>query len=295
MKKNKTILFLFFLYYFVASVGYHFATYHSYPTYYTPFSGYSPISSFGLGLALGSTLGHHDHYYHDHYRPTTTHHHYYHQYDNNNGNNGGGNGGGSSSSGGGSNVNNFNNNNNAANGNNPNSNINNSGPNGNFNSVNANNLNNNPNQNMQANQNGTFQQSAFEQSPMVYSISGQSKSDDADSTEIVFTNPYLMVGIENMLLYGEFQDGQHIFIVIEQDSDGLEPYAWNQWNPIVDTNSTSLNNETTTSIATGQPTTAANDSHDTKLETIKIDMESTPTIQSTDTNSTTSVPLAPLP
>lgn len=265
----------------LASVGYHFATYHSYPTYYTPFPGYSPVSSFGLGLALGSSLGHH-HHYHDYYdRPSTSYHYHSTTYNNNNG-------GGStvSSGGGGTNPNannngNTGNNGNTANGNIPNSNIYNSAPNGNFNSRNANNLNNNPNQN------GTFNEPTFGQStaPLVYSISGKSKSDDADSTEIIFTNPYLIVGVENMLLYAEFQDEQDIFIFMEQDSDGLEPYPWNRWYPtLVEQNATSSTNETT-QIPNAEQTTIA----------IDITTEINTTTQQTMADSTTKVPLAPLP
>lgn len=257
-----------------------------------------------MGLALGSSLGHH-HHYNDYYdRPSSYHYHDHHYSNNNNNNNN--NGGSGGSGGGGVNPNNLNNNNNngngynnAANGNNPNSNINNSGPNGNFNSINANNLNNNPNQNMQANQNGTFQEPTFGQSmaPLVYSIPGQTKNDDADSTEIVFTNPYLIVGVENMLLYGEFQDDQDILIVIEQQSDGLEPYPWDRLYSSIESNTTSSNVKRD-AFPVAEQTTIANHSQDIKIETntttIKIDMEPTSTIQSINTNGTTSVPLAPL-
>lgn len=141
---------------------------------------------------------------------------------------------------------------------------------------------------MQSNQNGTFNEPTFGQStaPLVYSISGQSKSDDADSTEIIFSNPYLIVGVENMLLYAEFQDEQDIFILMEQDSDGLEPYPWDRWYPtLVEQNATSSTNETTTQIPNDEQTAIA----------IGITTEVNTTTPPTNADSTTKVPLAPLP
>lgn len=83
-----------------------------------------------------------------------------------------------------------------------------------------------------------------------------------------FTNPYLIVGVENLLLYGEMHDDKDIKIIIQQDSDGLEPYPWNQPAPNGPVNGTA-------------PTQ---------------DQSSNNTISTTTIKSPTSgVPLAPLP
>lgn len=180
------------------------------------------MSSFGLGLALGSSFGHH----HDHYnygRPSTI--------TTINNNNYGSNGNGYENSDGrsGNSNGNYNNNNNGYNNRNDNGNTNNPPNNNNFgNNLNNNNPNNagvGPYQN-EPNNNNT--NSYVLPQPLVLSIAGESPTNETDSTEIIFTNPYLIVGVENLLLYGELHDEDNIKIIIQQDSDGLEPLPLNQ-------------------------------------------------------------------
>lgn len=85
-----------------------------------------------------------------------------------------------------------------------------------FSNANANNS--NDNENLQANQNGTLESTA----PIIYITSGHITNDDADSTEIIFTNPYLMVGVENMMLSTDFQDFNDVFIAIEQNNEEIQ-------------------------------------------------------------------------
>lgn len=281
-------------------VGYHFTTYHSYPTYYSPFPDYHPIVPFGAGLAVGMSLNNHHHHYYDYDRPST--YHYHHIYNNNN-NGGSMSGGGTSSSTTTTtttvitNSNSNSNGNNTANGNNPNANanINSSGPNENIDTKNANYLNNGPNtganQNMQNNQSDP--NNVFESPPpMVYSISGQNKMNEDDSTEIVFSNSYLIVGVESLLLYGEFHDDEDIVIIIEQDSDGLDPYEWEHSDPISETNATSASE-----TVPNESQTVANSALDIngKIDatTIKIPSEYLSTTP-LNIETTTNVPLAPL-
>lgn len=204
------------------------------------------MSSFGLGLAIGSigsSLGNHHHYhdyYSDYHRPSY-HYHSSTTYNNFN-SNGNGNGNADPNNNSRNNANNANivntgNNMNFGDGtNNPSNNVNlnhnNYGNNfNNNNSTNAASLQNSPTNNSN-NSFGVTERSPFQQPPpLVYSITaGQSDSNDFDSTEIIFTNPYLIVGVENLLLYGEFHDDADIKIVIQQESDGYEPYPWNQPN-----------------------------------------------------------------
>ncbi|XP_031628411.1 transcription factor mef2A-like [Contarinia nasturtii] len=243
------------------SVGYHFTTYHSYPAYYSPYPSYSPVSSFGLGLALGSSLGHH-HHYHDYYGYPSTHHIYHHHDGNGNGNNNWQNG------------NNYNNNGNR---NNPN--------------------NGDSNQNMQPKQNqSTIKDPTQPMAPLVYSVSGRTSSDDADSTEIIFTNPYLIVGVENMLMYGEFQDEQDITIIMEQDADGEDPYPWDPMYSLWYPNATSTN-ENQSNLTSVEQTTISipmtTNVNTLSTTTIKTDIQST--AMPISTNTTTLVPLASYP
>lgn len=165
--------------------------------------------------------------------------------------------------------NNYNNNNGYGNGNN---NGHNNGYSNNIgNPINRNSLNNNPNndgagpsQNMP---NNTLL------SPLVYTIPGQSENNSMDSTEIIFTNPYLIIGVENLLLYGEFHDEMDIKIIIQQDSDGLEPYPS---IPFDESNATSSVNGTAPNQLSNNTTTIKNG-------------------MNTGFNTTTTVPLAPMP
>lgn len=124
--------------------------------------------------------------------------------------------------------------------------------------------------------NGAAERSSpFEQPPpLVYAIPAQSESNSDDSTEVIFTNPYLIVGVENLLLYGEFHDDEDLKIIIQQDSDGLEPYPWNQAIPFDEPNATS-----------------APIQNQLSNNTISTTLSST----STDATTMRSVPLAPLP
>lgn len=260
---------------FSASAGYHFTSYHSFPTYYSPYPSYSPVSSFALGYVAGSLTNHHHHY---DYPYSSTHHHYYHHYNtNNNNNNYNYNGNdGSSGSGSGSNVGGYNNNFNI---------------NGNQNSNNF---------NRDSNQNATLPDPTKPMAPLVYSIARPANVTDDDSTEIVFINPNLIVGVENMVMYGEFQDEQDIVIIMEQGSDGLDPYPWDPMYALWYPNATSINENVTMNATSVEQTTASNDSHlvtTTEINTyistssIKTDTQSS----TTDTNTMPIVPLAPLP
>lgn len=85
---------------------------------------------------------------------------------------------------------------------------------GNFNGdSNANNFNNN--QNMQTNQNDQLESTQ----PFIYITSNRITNDNADSTEIIFINQFLMIGVENMLLMAEFQDEQDVLIIMEQNEE----------------------------------------------------------------------------
>lgn len=190
------------VYYRIISAPYHFVSYNHYPsTYYSPFSDYYPIS-LGLHLYSISHLGYGG--YHDHH-----HHYHHHTYSNSQA---------------------------AA----PtNSNPSDSGPNQNNNNI--------PNaggsyQNGTTNDGITHKPDPFERSQLlIYTIPAQKKGDDdADSTEIIFTNPYLIVGVENVLFYGEFHDDEDTMIFIDQGSDGLEPVQISQQpNYYADANLTS--------------------------------------------------------
>lgn len=57
---------------------------------------------------------------------------------------------------------------------------------------------------------------------MIYQYESINEDDD-DSSEIKFMNPYLILGVENIVLYGEFQNKKNIKMFVEQDSDGLLP------------------------------------------------------------------------
>lgn len=174
------------------------------------------MASFGTGLYLGLAFNHHHHhdFHHYHDRPQTV---YQSTTYNNYGNGYNGNG---------NDYNDYNNNNRNGNRNPNNNNVN--------TSPNNNNLNNNanvaPNQNIPNNNNNAT--NPPEQSmPIVYSEPVQYKNLDEkeknnwDSTEMIFTNAYLVVGFDNLLLYGEMQDDYDTIIIIQQDSDGLSPFG----------------------------------------------------------------------
>lgn len=74
------------------------------------------------------------------------------------------------------------------------------------------------------------------------------KKDEDDSAEIVFTNSYLIVGVENLIIYGEFKDDMHITTFVGQDSDGLAPRTFDEMYPMRanSTNSTMNNNNNVT-------------------------------------------------
>lgn len=196
----------------IISAPYHFVSYNHYPsTYYSPFHDYYPIS-LGLHLYSSSNLGYGG--YHDH--------HYYHHHTYSN-----------------SPAAAATNSSTAPITGNTNGNPSNSGPNQNNNNI--------PNaggsyQNGTTNDGITHKPDLFERSqPLIYTIPAQKKgNDDADSTEIIFTNPYLIVGVENVLFYGEFHDDEYTMIFIDQGSDGLEPLQPSQQpNYYADANLTS--------------------------------------------------------
>lgn len=54
---------------------------------------------------------------------------------------------------------------------------------------------------------------------------------DADSSEIEFLNPYLIVGVENLLWYGEILDNLDITVIIDQESDGEKPLTFQEMFP----------------------------------------------------------------
>lgn len=159
---------------------------------------------------------------------------------------------------------------------------------------------------MQGNQNepnATFQNPAYERStaPLVYSIAGgQSGNENADSTEIVFLNPYLIVGVENLLMYAEIQEEQDVTIIIEQDSDGLEPYPWNIPYPMLEPNATSSNasvqmdlSSTTTAINTSTESTTTKSTE--AITTTTTTTTAATTLSTLNSEASPSVPLASLP
>lgn len=231
-----------------AGAGYHFVSYNHYPTYYSPFHDYYPIS-------LGLHLGLHSHYgdgygYHDHH-----HYHHHHTYTD-------------------------------------------STNNGVTSTNKAAVSNNNPN-NVQSNQNGSdyLHKPSEPYTPLVYTIPAQSKTDDVDSTEILFSNPYLIVGVENLLFYGEIHDEADIIIVIDQSSDGLKSkLAQNMYNQ------QSLDiNMTISSTTEANLFTNVINSNNTNLQNIlsTIAPSLNTEIISTSTSATifksTVIPLAPFP
>lgn len=237
------------------------------------------MTSFGLGLGLGLALNHHRHYddyyqnrpsYHYHSSSTTVHNY---GNDGNGGNNNNNNNGGNNN--GGNNNNGYPNNGGNNNNNNGNPNNNNYGNNG------PNNVGTGPYQNTpygNNNNNGTAERSSpFEQPPpLVYSIGPAGDSNSDDSTEVQFTDSYLIVGVENLLLYGEFHDDEDIKIIIQQDSDGLTPYPWNTI-PYDEPNATSAGNGTAP---------IQNQFSNSTMST---------GLSNGDTTTVRSVPLAPLP
>ena len=82
--------------------------------------------------------------------------------------------------------------------------------------------NDNNGQNTTAQQQAVTQQSA----PVLYNYERHTKEDDSDddSSEMILDNPYLIVGVDNMVLYGQMKMGQHIATYIEQESDAGNPY-----------------------------------------------------------------------
>lgn len=80
------------------------------------------------------------------------------------------------------------------------------------------------------------QTSAYERPPMVMSYepikSSKTTNDpDADSSEVELLNPYLIVGVDNLLMYGEILDGLDIILVIDQESDGEKPPTFEELFP----------------------------------------------------------------
>lgn len=255
-------------------------SYNHYPTYYSPFHDYYPIS-LGLQLALHSHLGH-DHGYHDH-------HHYHHNTYTSTSTTTTNNNGVTSTNTVSVSSNNPNgipnqNNNNQNNNNNPNMGSGGGGGN-NYQNIQQNNQNNStlnkPN-------------SAEPAVPLVYTIPGQTKNgdDDVDSTEIIFTNPYLIVGVENLLFYGEFHDEEDVIIVIEQGSDGLEPKFLENWlsqQPIdMNLNATVAILPENTTINDNQPTETTSTTTPSPTESIKTSTEQI-------LSNTTPIPLAQFP
>lgn len=283
---------------FSARVGYHFVSYDHYPSYYSPFHDYRPLG-FTSGLILGSALSHH----HDHGYGYHDHHHYHNHntYSSSTstttGNNGVTTTNTVTTSGTSPNIiNNFNNPNpnNANNANNPNPNL-----------IQNNNSNNGPNgQNNQSYTDESLYKQASSQpmQPYVDSISGQSKTDDVDSTEIIFTNPYLIVGVENLLFYGEFHDDEDIKIVIDQGSDGLESKFVGNWysqQPVeTNRNSTNAANQESSpaDIATSSTQDLATESSSsTSSSSSTTTTESTGSINTEALSSSTDIPLAQFP
>lgn len=51
--------------------------------------------------------------------------------------------------------------------------------------------------------------------PIMYSYDRTQYSDD--SSEIVLTNPYILLGVDNLIIYCEFEDGNQTEIFISHD------------------------------------------------------------------------------
>lgn len=194
------------VFFFAAAITHYYPVYHS--TYYSPFHDYHPVSSFALGLSLGLISNRQNHYdswgrpyptYYDSWGrpyPSDVHHHHYSTSNTYNTYNDNGAGTTSSDSGTGS-----------------------GGGGGAGAGAGAANRPNQNGPNQINNRFNTPQQSA----PLVMSVPAQKRDNTTDSSEMIFLNEYLVVGVENLLMYGELLDGKDIRIIIDQDSDGLGP------------------------------------------------------------------------
>lgn len=151
----------------------------------------------------------------------------------------------------------------------------------------GNNNNNNNNQNAQYNQTD-----AYSRQPMVLSYEpiNKNKDDpDADSSEIQFANPYLVVGVENLLWYGEILDSWDQTVIIDQESDGERPRTFEEMYPM-------LANLPTTTVAplnesTSSPQQLFNETKAAIFATLFSSSNSS-TVAPLDT--TTRTPLAPI-
>lgn len=90
-----------------------------------------------------------------------------------------------------------------------------------------------------------------------------------DSGEIEFKNPYLVVGFDNLILYGEFHEGGDHFLFIGQDSDGLVPKTFEEMYPMFAT-PTIQNGTNTKANTTGISLGGRFDDSETRVDITKV-------------------------
>lgn len=118
-----------------------------------------------------------------------------------------------------------------------------------------------------------------------------SKGDtDVDSSEIDFLNPYLIVGVENLLWYGEILDNSDITVIIDQGSDGQKPRTFEEMYPMFVPPATTVAPNVSTSTTT---TSRPNAVRTVKMAALLPDLNSSTTMTPLET--TTRTPLAPIP
>lgn len=137
--------------------------------------------------------------------------------------------------------------------------------------------------------------------PMVLSYEPVNKNfknrDDpnADSSEIEFMNPYLIVGVENLLWYGEILDNLDITVIFDQESDGEKPRTFEERYPMLaqTTTTTTVTPIVTPTNATTTP--SPNQSNNVAMAAIFSTLFSNNTTTRPPLDTTSRTPLAPIP
>lgn len=118
---------------------------------------------------------------------------------------------------------------------------------------------------------------------------------NADSSEIEFMNPYLIVGVENLLWYGEILDNLDITVEIDQESDGEKPRTFEERYPMLAqmlTTTIAPNVSPTNVTTTPSPNQLKNDTMAAIFSTLFSNASDTK-MMPLDTSTRT--PLAPIP
>lgn len=117
---------------------------------------------------------------------------------------------------------------------------------------------------------------------------------DVDSSEIDFLNPYLIVGVENLLWYGEILDGFDITVIIDQESDGLKPRTFEELYPMfAEPPTTTAAPNVSTSTTTSTTTSRMHPLNSVTMAALLPNLNSSTT--TTPLETTTRTPLAPIP